>query len=344
MALCRTALLRAAASGTPLVQAACGRVRTMTPNDVCALNDGTTHPVIGFGTYKVGVLPSLASGQNGVRGVTGVDIKEVVSAALASGYKMLDCAAFYENEREIGEAVAAHVAGGGERPYLCTKIWSKTVYEGEAAIVAEVERMLRDLQVAQLDLLLVHWPVPRHHILAYKTLQALQKAGKVRSIGVSNYTIEDYKALMADEGVTVKPTVNQIEANAHLYRKETIDFFQGEGVVVQAYRPLGAGKILASDVVVRIAAARGASPPQVLLAWLLRLGIVPLPKSEKPERIRSNIDVFGVKLTDEDVAQLSGLTTQAALDVSLASYRQNILRDTGLSADDPDAHRPVTAN
>ena len=308
------------------------------------LLDGTVHPVIGFGTYKVGVIPSLASGQNGVKSDTGKDIGAVVTTALEAGYAMLDCAQFYENEAEIGTALQTFRAThpSAPTPYLCSKIWTKTIYNGRDAIIAEVDRMLTDLQITTLDLLLIHWPVPEKHITAYKTLQELKKAGKVKSIGVSNYTVEDYKELVAAEGVTEKPVCNQIEANPLTYRKRTIEFFQKEGVAVQAYRPLGAGKILGAETVVRIAGVHGVNPSQVLLRWLLQKNIIPLPKSESPERVKNNIDIFHFTLTPEDISQLDTLTTKEAIETYLTTYRSCIIRDTPIPADSELVNRPVT--
>eukprot|EP01063_Lacrimia_lanifica_P005606 TRINITY_DN13365_c0_g1_i1.p1 TRINITY_DN13365_c0_g1~~TRINITY_DN13365_c0_g1_i1.p1 ORF type:complete len:317 (+),score=127.49 TRINITY_DN13365_c0_g1_i1:57-1007(+) len=300
----------------------------MNPTDTFPLCDGTAHPVIGFGTYKVGIIPSLATGQNGVRGVTGGDVKAIVEAAVEVGYPMLDCAAFYENETEIGEGVAAACGGEGKAPYLCDKIWSKVVCQDAAAIEAECRRMLAELQVAQLDLLLVHWPVPKYHVTAYLALQELKKKGLVKSIGISNYTVEDYQELMAAPGVTEKPVVNQLEVHALLYRKKTIEFFKKEGVLIQAYRPLGAGKSIKHPTVGEVAARLGKTPGQVLIRFLLQHGIAPLPKSENPSRIAENFDVFNFELSSEDMATLDNLTTPDALKASVATYRKNVVRDS----------------
>eukprot|EP01059_Diplonema_ambulator_P027421 TRINITY_DN4549_c0_g1_i2.p2 TRINITY_DN4549_c0_g1~~TRINITY_DN4549_c0_g1_i2.p2 ORF type:complete len:314 (+),score=143.53 TRINITY_DN4549_c0_g1_i2:1607-2548(+) len=295
------------------------------------LLDGTLHPAVGFGTYKVGVIPSQASGQNGVKGYTGKNIKEVVSCALDAGYTMLDCAAFYENEKEIGEALAKHPAK--DKVYICSKVWTSTIYRGREAIREDVDRMLTDLGVPCLDLLLLHWPVPGKHVEAFKALQELKKEGKVRSIGVSNYTIEDYKELVSADGVE-KPVVNQIEVNPFLFRQTTIKFFQDEGVLVQAYRPLGAGKKLDHPKIVELAKKHDVTPAQVLVRFLLECGICPLPKSETPERIKLNKEVAHFKLTPADVDELMSLTTQEARDANINLYFQCIVRDTPIVLDE----------
>ncbi|KAJ9459253.1 hypothetical protein DIPPA_23620 [Diplonema papillatum] len=290
------------------------------------LSDGTEHPCMGFGTYKVGVIPPMASGQNGVKGYTGKDIKQVVASAVEAGYKMFDCAAFYENEKEIGEALAA--SGQADGLYVCSKVWTATVCKGRDAVLADVRRMAADLQRPALDLCLIHWPAPGKHVAAYLALQEAKKLNLVKSIGISNYTIEDYQELMACPEVTEKPVVNQIEVNPLLYRKKTIDFFQSEGVLIEAYRPLGAGKALSLDCVRRIAERRSASPANVICAWLLSLNIVPLVKSETPARIVDNLKALDLKLTDEDLTELSSVTSPDAIKSNVETYKKNVVRDT----------------
>jgi diketogulonate reductase-like aldo/keto reductase len=157
------------------------------------LRDGTKHPLIGFGTYKVGFIPASASSVSAATTTaspapTQVErtAEECVSDALDVGYRFLECAEFYGNEAEVGKAIAK---SGIDRKdlYICSKVWTTTIEKGPAAVRAQLEQTLKDLQTTYVDLYLIHWPVPVHHVEAYKTLVELQKEGKVKGIGVSNY-------------------------------------------------------------------------------------------------------------------------------------------------------------
>ena len=155
------------------------------------LRDGTNHPAIGFGTYKVGFIPASASSAAATTASsapTQVErtAEECVSDALDVGYRFLECAEFYGNEAEVGKAIAK---SGIDRKdlYICSKVWTTTIEKGPAAVRAQLEQTLKDLQTTYVDLYLIHWPVPVHHVEAYKTLVELQKEGKVKGIGVSNY-------------------------------------------------------------------------------------------------------------------------------------------------------------
>jgi diketogulonate reductase-like aldo/keto reductase len=152
------------------------------------LRDGTSHPAIGFGTYKVGFIPASASSAAASPAPTSVErtAEECVSDALDVGYRFLECAEFYGNEAEVGKAIAK---SGIDRKdlFICSKVWTTTIEKGPAAVRAQLEKTLKDLQTTYVDLYLIHWPVPVHHVEAYKTLVELQKEGKVKGIGVSNY-------------------------------------------------------------------------------------------------------------------------------------------------------------
>jgi diketogulonate reductase-like aldo/keto reductase len=156
------------------------------------LRDGTSHPAIGFGTYKVGFIPASASSAAAAASPAATTslvertAEECVSDALDVGYRFLECAEFYGNEAEVGKAIAK---SGIDRKdlYICSKVWTTTIEKGPAAVRAQLEQTLKDLQTTYVDLYLIHWPVPVHHVEAYKTLVELQKEGKVKGIGVSNY-------------------------------------------------------------------------------------------------------------------------------------------------------------
>eukprot|EP00956_Cyclotella_meneghiniana_P004209 scaffold5177_cov73-Cyclotella_meneghiniana.AAC.4 len=293
-----------------------------------SLRDGTPHPSIGFGTYKVGFIPASAS--SAVASTTKEEPQrtaaECVADALACGYRFLECAEFYGNESEVGKAIKSSGIARKDL-FLCSKVWTTTIEKGEEAIRARLEQTLSDLGTDYVDLYLIHWPVPGKHVDAYKTLEELQKEGKIRNIGVSNYAVEDYKELI-DAGVTMKPVVNQIEINPFLYRKNTIDYFQKEGVVMQSYRSLRDGKAMDHPLLKEIGAAHSKSPAQILGRWCVQHGFVYIPKSVKLDRMKENAKVFDFVLTDNEMAQLDSLTTSDALSTFEGLYRKCVNRDT----------------
>jgi len=304
----------------------------MTVGPTVTLNDKTTHPIVGYGTYKVGFIPASASAA--VAGTAPAD--EAVSAAdcvkqaLEVGYRFLDCAEFYNNEEEVGKAIAASGVPRSDL-YLASKVWTTTIYNGPDAVQAQLEKTLCDLGVDYLDLYCIHWPVPGKHVAAYKQLEAAQRAGLVRSIGLSNYAVEDFKELM--ESATVTPAINQIEINPFLYRRNTIDFFRAQGVTLQSYRALRDGKAFEDPTVVQIAAKHTRTPAQVLGRWCVQHGIIYIPKSVKAARMRENMQVLDWTLDEGDMTKLDGLTTPAALEAYRALYTKCVVRDT------PDAGR-----
>mmetsp|Transcript_46074 Transcript_46074/g.112235 ORF Transcript_46074/g.112235 Transcript_46074/m.112235 type:complete len:375 (+) Transcript_46074:22-1146(+) len=295
------------------------------------LNDKSKHPLIGYGTYKVGFIPASASAAAaGAQAAGGTEktARECVKEALEVGYRFLDCAQFYGNEAEVGLAIKDSGVPR-EQLYLASKVWTDKIYEGKEAVRAQVLRTLADLQTDYLDLYLVHWPVPSKHVEAYKTLEELKAEGKIKSIGMSNYAIEDYKELMKE--ATVKPSINQIEVNPFLYRKNTIDFFQKEGIAIQSYRALRDGKAFTHPLIVELAGKYGKSAAQILGRWCVQKGVIYIPKSVKRERMIQNGGVFDFALEDADMASLDALTTPEALQTFKELYIKCVVRDTPLA-------------
>lgn len=269
------------------------------------LNDGRPHPAIGFGTYKCGVVPASATAGTGAP-VEVRSARQIISDAVDVGYRMFDCAQFYANEADIGEALEATGIPRKEL-FLISKVWCDKIYEGPDAVRAQLKQTLADLRTDYVDLYLIHWPVPGKHVAAYLELEKLQQEGLVRSIGVSNYTPDDFNELMAE--AKVLPAVNQIEINPFLHRREVIDFFKSKGVLMQAYRSLRAGKEHDNATVAAIAAKHGKSPAQILGAWAVQHGYVYIPKSSKKHRMIENATVTDIKLDADDLQSLEGLTT-----------------------------------
>ena len=312
-------------------------VKTAAFADSLVMPSGVVHPPIGFGTYKCGVIPASATGTSGD---TGGSAEEIVFTALTAGYRFLDCAEFYANEESIGRALARFSAESDvprSELFLCSKVWTSTISQGPDAVKRRVSACLAELQVDYLDLMLVHWPVPSDspgggHVSAYAALQEMHAQGLIKNIGLSNYTIADYEELMGSDTTIVAPSVNQIEVNPFLYRRNTIEYFQERGVIIQAYRSLRDGKEFDNPVLLQIANKHQTTTAQVLGRWCINKGCVFIPKSVRRERMVENLRVFDLVLDDDDMRLLDGMTTEEALSKFKASYEIGIVRDTGLGA------------
>lgn len=306
------------------------------------LRDGTRHPAIGFGTYKVGFVPASASSaaaQAAAAAAAAVAVassslpqrtaQECVSDALQVGYRFLECAEFYGNEAQVGAAIAASSIPRDEL-FLCSKVWTTTMEQGPAAIRAQLERTLCDLQTNYIDLYLIHWPVPKHHLTAYQTLLQLRNEGKIKGVGVSNYAWEDFLELQQQLQLTEAdlPLVNQIEINPFLYRSKTIELFQSQGVVLQSYRSLRDGKAFDHPLLLELAQHYHKTPAQLLGRWCIQHGFVYVPKSVQRTRMMENADVFDFTLSEEHMQQLNALTTDATKQEFVELYRKCVNRDT----------------
>jgi len=291
------------------------------------LNDGTSHLMIGFGTYKIGYIPPSATGSGGVATVASdtATIRKIFMDAVDCGYRFFDCAQFYNNEKIVGEALKA-CGIPRDQLYLGSKVWTDKMYAGAEAIRGQLRQTLSDLQTDYLDLYLLHWPVPTKHVEAWLVLEQLKNEGKVRAIGLSNYTIEDYNELKPH--VTIKPAINQLEVNPFLYRKNTIDFFQKEGIVIQAYRALRQGQEMNNPIITNIASKNQKTPAQILGRWCIQKQIVYIPKTVSKHRMLENLAILDFVLTDEEIKQLDSLTTQQNLDAFKVLYEKCVIRDT----------------
>jgi diketogulonate reductase-like aldo/keto reductase len=239
-----------------------------------------------------------------------------VQAALDAGYRHIDTAAAYGNEREVGDAVRA---SGVDRSdvFLETKIWISDY--GYDETLHGFEKSARKLGVEQIDLLILHQAVPSafdRTLEAYRALETLLADGKVRAIGVSNFMVEHLIKLL--ERAEVVPAVNQIELHPYFAQPEVQAFGAEHGILTQAWSPIGGitfyrdgdhTSTLKDPVIVQVAETHGKSPAQVMLRWGLQHGRSVIPKSTKPQRIAENIDVFDFELTSDEMATLDGLDT-----------------------------------
>ncbi|HLC77105.1 MAG TPA: aldo/keto reductase [archaeon] len=247
-----------------------------------ALNDGNKMPVLGLGTWKA----------------KGKDVENAVLDALKAGYRLIDTAYMYGNEKEIGAAVKKSGVGRKEI-FITTKIWEIQHANPEAAI----EGALKALGVDYIDLYLIHWP-EEERLQTWKMFEKFKKQGLCKSIGVSNFTISHLKELM--KSMTV-PAVNQVEFNPFLYQKELLDFCTSKNIVLEAYSPLSHGKSLKDSNLAAIAKKYKKSPAQIMLRWALQHGTVPIPKSVHKERIEENVNVFDFVISDADMKLLNAL-------------------------------------
>ena len=253
------------------------------------LNDGTTLPAIGFGTYPL----------------RGEDGTAAMVSALEAGYRMLDTAVNYENESEVGEALRRSGLPRDE-VVVASKIPGRHHAYDDA--IASVRGSLDRLGVERTDLHLIHWPNPSQgkYVEAWRALVQLQRDGLVRSIGVSNFTEEHLTRIIDDTGVV--PAVNQVELHPRFPQAGMREVHERLGVRTEAWSPMGKRRApLEESAVADAAEAHGVSPGQVILRWHVQLGSLPIPKSADPQRQRQNLDVFGFELTAEEVDAISGL-------------------------------------
>ncbi|MGO2034952.1 MAG: aldo/keto reductase [Brevibacterium sp.] len=253
------------------------------------LNDGRSIPQLGLGIYAM-------KGQEGVDAIVG---------AIDSGYRLLDTAVNYENEREVGEAVANSPVDRSEL-FVTSKIPGR--HHGYDEAIASTEESLARLGLDYLDLHLIHWPNPSvgKYIDTWRGLIELRDRGLVKSIGVSNFTEAMLAELIEVTGVT--PAVNQVELHPYFPQEKLIEFHRSVGVQTEAWSPLYRDQGLFDEApIAEAAAAHGVEPAQVVLRWHVEIGSLPIPKSANPDRQRSNADVFGFHLTPAEVAAISGL-------------------------------------
>ncbi|MCI4358501.1 MAG: aldo/keto reductase [Thermoplasmata archaeon] len=244
-------------------------------------------PVLGLGVWQT---------------PAGIATEEAVRAALRSGYRLIDTAAMYGNESDVGRAIR-HSSVPREELFVTTKLWNDD--QGYEGALAAFERSRSRLGVSTVDLYLIHWPVPGKREESWRALTQLQQEGRARAIGVSNFTIAHLEALARVSEVT--PAVNQVEFSPFLFQAELLEYCCSHGIQLEAYSPLVRGRRLDHPVIGALAAAHGKSPAQVVLRWDLQHGVIPIPKSTRPERIQENSQLFDFELGPSEMAALDGL-------------------------------------
>jgi 2,5-diketo-D-gluconate reductase A len=271
------------ATGTPLT--ADGRARV--------LADGNELPLLGLGVWQVSPGP---------------DTENSVRWALEAGYRHIDTAQAYGNEGSVGAALRD---SGVPRDdiFLTTKF-----YPGSKDPEAEAERSLERLGVDQVNLYLIHWP-QGGPTWAWPGMERAHERGYARSIGISNFDVGELEAVMAE--ANVPPVVNQIQFNPYKYRRALFEACEERGVVLEAYSPLGTGRLLADRRIAEVAERVGRTPAQVLLRWCVQRNIPTISKSTHRERIEENAQIFDFELSDEDIAALDALDETGGTDRAL---------------------------
>ena len=261
----------------------------MALSPVIELNDGHRIPQIGLGTWPL-------------------DDQQVAAAvvdAVEAGYRHIDTAVKYGNEKGVGNGIRSSGLDRSE-VFITTKLDGE--FQGQDRAVAGLDGSLKRLGLDYVDLLLIHWPLPRRDefISTWKTFERLQADGKVRSIGVSNFKPAHLERLMAE--CDVVPAVNQIQVSPAVTRIVDISYDRRHGIVTESYSPLGAGgDLLNAPVLGKIAEKHGKTPGQIVLRWHIDQGLVAIPKSANPQRMKENLDIFGFALDADDTSAIATL-------------------------------------
>jgi 2,5-diketo-D-gluconate reductase A len=255
---------------------------------VLKLNDGNSILQLGLGVWQVD--PAITA--------------RVVRDGINAGYRLIDTAEGYDNEEGVGEAIKTSGVPRGE-----LFITSKLRNGGHArdAALKSFDLTMKKLGIDQLDLFLIHWPVPSQgkYVEAWKTLVELREAGRIKSIGVSNFNQDHLERIIRETGVT--PVVNQIELHPRFQQRDKRDFHKQHNIWIESWSPLGSGRMLDDKTVGDIAKKHGKSIAQAIIRWHLQEGLIVIPKSTHKERIEENFDVFDFELDAEDMERFRGL-------------------------------------
>lgn len=251
-------------------------------------------PCVGFGTWQT------PDGDTAVSSV---------KAALSFGYKHIDTAAVYGNEKSVGTGISESKVSR-EELFVTSKVWNKD--RGYEKTIAAFNKTLDDLGLDYLDLYLIHWPANAKqfsnwdeiNLETWRAMTKLYKEGKIRSIGVSNFLPHHLKSLMKTE---IPPMVNQIEFHPGQMQNETVDYCKKHNMLVEAWSPLGTGRMLSNEKLKEIAAKYDKSVAQLCIRWCLQNEVLPLPKSVTPSRIQENSEIFDFVISNEDMSLINSM-------------------------------------
>ena len=267
----------------------------MTDTPAIPLNDGNLIPQLGFGVWRLEES----------------DAPRVVGAAIDAGYRHIDTAQGYSNEGGVGEAIRQSSVSRDEL-FITSKL--RNAHQGYDSALRSLDESLQRLKLDHLDLFLIHWPAPKHDRYAetWAAFVEAQKQGKVKSIGVSNFLPEHIQRIVDETGVT--PAVNQLELHPAYQQRDIREFHRDRDIQIECYSPLGGqdSGLFENEAIVEIAERHGKSPAQVIIRWHLQHQVVVIPKSVHADRIRSNADIDGFVLSDDDMAAMDALGKPAA--------------------------------
>ncbi|MBY8910065.1 aldo/keto reductase [Salinicoccus roseus] len=259
----------------------------VTANDVYALKNGVEMPIIGLGVYKA---------------EEGDQVKDAVLTAIEAGYRHIDTASFYGNEKGVGEAIRD---SGVPRDalFITTKVWNDDLGYDETLKAFDVS--MDNLGLDYLDLYLIHWPIEGKYTESWKALEKLYDEGRVKAIGVSNFHRQHLEEVFSM--CRVKPMVNQLEYHPHLAQKEMHDFCRKHDIQLEAWAPLKRGSLFEEPIIQALVEKHGKTPAQIILRWDIQNRVSTIPKSVTASRIQENIDVFDFELSDADMKKIDSL-------------------------------------
>lgn len=265
--------------------------------DTVKLNNGNYIPSIGFGT-------SLIEGDECIK---------VIKTAIESGYRHIDTAAAYKNEIEIGKAIKMSNIKR-EELFITSKVWKDSM--GYEKTLKSFDNTLKNLNLEYVDLFLIHWPNnndKKLNVETWKALEKIYKEGRAKSIGVSNFLKKHLEIILDNSDIV--PAVNQIEFHPGLVRKETIEFCKKKNIVIEAWAPLGKGKMLNNEILINMAQKYNKSVAQCCLKWCLQNEVIPLPKSGNKERMKQNLNLYDFEISKEDMNIINNMEFFAGSDM-----------------------------
>lgn len=251
------------------------------------LNNGVKMPWLGLGVFRAN---------------EGNEVEKAVLAALEFGYKSIDTAAIYQNERGVGNAIMES-GMAREDIFLTSKVWNSE--QGYQTTLDAFESSLEKLQTNYLDLYLIHWPKGERSVETWKAMEEIYAKGKIKAIGVSNFLVHHLEDFLPH--CKIIPAVNQVEFHPELMQPDLMRFCENAGIRLEAWRPIMEGRVNDIPVFQELSKKYGKTPVQIVLRWDIQKGVVTIPKSVTPERIRSNGDIFDFELSPDDVKKIDQL-------------------------------------